>query len=152
MKINNIRLFVASAAVAFAMAGCSTGPKGEMPAPAPAPAPAPSFVIEGVNFAFDSAELQPSARATLDEAASALKNQPDVPYEVAGHTDSIGSDSYNQSLSERRANSVASYLVQSGVSPDRLTVNGYGERNPVAGNDTEAGRAQNRRVEIRPNR
>jgi OOP family OmpA-OmpF porin len=156
MKINHIRIFMVNVAIAFVIAGCSSMPKGELPPPAPAPAPAPapepapSFIIEGVNFAFDSSRLQPSARATLDQAANALRNQPNVPYDIAGHTDSIGSDRYNQALSERRANAVARALIQNGVSPNQLTVIGYGESNPIASNETAEGRAQNRRVEIRP--
>ncbi|NJN48034.1 MAG: OmpA family protein [Candidatus Competibacteraceae bacterium] len=154
MTKNFIRFFITSAFLAFAIAGCSTAPKDQLPPPAPAPAPepepAPSFVIEGVNFAFDSDRLEPSAQATLDQAARALRNQPNVPYEVNGHTDSIGSASYNQDLSERRANAVARALVRDGVSPDQLSVAGFGENNPIATNETAAGRAQNRRVEIRP--
>jgi len=156
MNIHLVRCFVVSVFLAFVMAGCSTAPKNQLPPPAPAPEPAPeptpSFVIEGVNFAFDSAELRPSAQATLDQAASALRNQPGVPYVVNGYTDSIGSASYNQDLSERRANSVARELVRNGVSPDQLSVAGFGETNPIATNETAAGRAQNRRVEIRPRR
>lgn len=99
---------------------------------------------------FDSAELTPSAASNLDQVASELRNQPDVAYEVAGYTDSIGNEDYNQRLSERRAIAVHDYLVQQGVPSGQLTVRGYGEENPVASNDTAEGRAQNRRVEIRP--
>ncbi len=152
MITNTIRFFVVGFAVTLALAGCSSASKNELPPPAPAPAPAPSFIISDVSFAFDSAQLTSSADATLNQAASALQNQPNVPYLVAGHTDSVGDDAYNQLLSERRANSVASYLVQSGVSASQLSVAGYGETQPMASNDTAEGRAQNRRVEIRPNR
>ena len=68
--------------------------------------------------------------------------------EVAGHTDSMGSEAYNQGLSERRAQSVQDYLVSKGVKAQRLTAKGYGESMPVASNDTDAGRAENRRVEL----
>jgi outer membrane protein OmpA-like peptidoglycan-associated protein len=118
-----------------------------MPAPAPEPK---TYIIEGVHFAFDSAQLNSSASATLDEVAGALRSQPEVPYEVGGHTDSIGSNAYNQDLSERRAASVYNYLVGHGVAASQLSTRGYGETQPVASNDTEEGRAANRRVEIRP--
>jgi OOP family OmpA-OmpF porin len=155
MKNKNMRFLFVNLIILLAIAGCASTEKNEPPPPAPAPVPAPqppapTYIIEGVHFAFDSAELNSSAYATLDQAAAGLRNQPDVPYEVAGHTDSIGSDAYNQDLSERRAASVRDYLVQQGVSSGQLTTRGYGESSPVASNDTDSGRAQNRRVEIRP--
>jgi len=67
---------------------------------------------------------------------------------VAGHTDSVGTDSYNQGLSERRANAVKDYLTAQGIKASRLTARGYGESRPVASNDTDEGRAENRRVEL----
>ena len=70
--------------------------------------------------------------------------------EVAGHTDNVGPDKYNQNLSERRANAVMQYLVGKGISPNRLTAFGYGFSKPAESNDTPAGRAQNRRVELKP--
>lgn len=152
-------------ALALTIAGCSTAPKERAPAPvaapAPAPAPAPmpapappppapSFVIEDVNFDFDKATLKPGAISRLDTVAAELRNQGSVGYEVAGFTDSVGSEAYNQGLSERRAQAVADYLGRQGVSPGQLSVRGYGESNPVASNADSAGRAQNRRVEVRP--
>ena len=80
--------------------------------------------------------------------AETLHGCPDAPFEVGGHTDSQGSDSYNQTLSERRANSVADYLANKGMPRARMVTIGAGEGHPVASNDTEEGRAQNRRVEI----
>jgi OOP family OmpA-OmpF porin len=71
-----------------------------------------------------------------------------VVVEVAGHTDSVGSEEYNMGLSDRRANSVKDYLISQGITATRLTARGYGESQPVASNDTDAGRAQNRRVEL----
>lgn len=146
MIANASRVVLISAGLAFGLAGCASGPKQE----APAPAPAPSYVIKGVNFATDSAKLTPKANAILDEAAAGIKSQSGVHYAVDGHTDSVGSDKYNQGLSERRANSVKSALVQRGVPATQLTTRGYGESNPVASNATAAGRAENRRVEIKP--
>ena len=104
--------------------------------------------LEGVHFDFDKATLRPDAIVILDKAVGLLKSQERVVVEVAGHTDSVGSEEYNQSLSERRANSVKDYLISQGVSATRLTARGYGESQPVASNDTDAGRAQNRRVEL----
>lgn len=153
MKNKYARFIIMGFALILALAGCSSAPKNEPPPPAPPPAPPPppSFVIKDVNFAFDSDQLDPSAFVILDRAVTALKQQPDVPYRVAGFTDSIGSERYNQGLSERRAGSVSSYLVQQGVSSRQLTVRGYGETRPIASNQTPEGRAENRRVEIRPN-
>jgi len=107
-------------------------------------------VLKGVNFAFNSAELTPESKKILDQDrdVARLKGEPDIRVEVAGHTDSVGSDAYNQKLSERRAQSVVDYLVSIGVDPKRLKAVGYGKKQPVASNDTEAGRAQNRRVEL----
>jgi outer membrane protein OmpA-like peptidoglycan-associated protein len=78
-----------------------------------------------------------------------LRKYPELIIEVAGHTDSVGGADANYSLSERRAKTVRDYLVRFGVEPARLSVRGYGETQPVAGNDSEAGRAENRRVELR---
>ena len=107
-------------------------------------------VIElgGVHFDFDKATLKPSALKILDEAAYLLNKHEKVVVEVAGHTDSKGSEEYNQSLSERRATAVKDYLNSKGVKASRLSSRGYGELQPVASNDTEAGRAENRRVEL----
>ena len=104
--------------------------------------------LEGVHFDFDKATLRPEAIAVLDQAAGLLDKHERVVVEVAGHTDSVGSDAYNQGLSVRRADSVKNYLVSKGVNASRLTARGYGESQPVASNDTDAGRAENRRVEL----
>lgn len=101
-----------------------------------------------VNFAFDSSELTATAKTNLDKLAEVLTNNPDTNINIYGHTDSKGSDVYNQSLSERRANSVKNYLISKGVASSRLFAMGVGEKEPVATNDTDAGRAQNRRVEF----
>lgn len=104
--------------------------------------------IEGVNFEFDSAQLKPSAKATLDQAVRVLRDNPGVSVAIEGHTDSTGPDAYNQGLSERRARSVRDYLVANGISAGSLRVVGKGESSPVASNDNAAGRAQNRRVDL----
>ncbi|XKG48714.1 OmpA family protein [Halomonas sp.] len=119
-----------------------------MPAPEPVPEFEPVTLSSEVNFAFDSSELLPQAEMTLDEVARRLREHTDVRIRIEGHTDSRGSDQYNQSLSERRANSVRSYLASQGVAGNRMIAVGYGEQRPVASNQTDEGRALNRRVEI----
>ncbi len=104
--------------------------------------------LRNVNFEFDSATLKSSATAKLDSASELLATHGSVIVEVAGHTDSVGSESYNQNLSERRANSVRDYLLAKGIDSSRMTARGYGEARPIASNDNEEGRADNRRVEL----
>ena len=123
------------------------------PAPTPPPPPAPvteTVVLKGVNFCFDCDTLSGEAKAILDgDAMAIVKHHPNATFEVAGHTDAVGSDTYNQDLSQRRAGNVRAYLVEQGVNPDSMTSAGYGESQPVADNATAAGRAENRRVELR---
>ena len=104
--------------------------------------------LEGVHFGFDESTLTPEAMAILDKAVGLLDKQEKVVVEVAGHTDSVGSEEYNQKLSERRAIAVKDYLESKGITATRLSAVGYGEAQPVASNDTDAGRALNRRVEL----
>jgi outer membrane protein OmpA-like peptidoglycan-associated protein len=101
-----------------------------------------------VNFAFDSSDLQPLAKSNLDKLAQILINNPDTNINIYGHTDSKGTVQYNQGLSERRAASVKTYLVSKGVVASRMFTMGMGPSEPIATNETEAGRAQNRRVEF----
>lgn len=103
----------------------------------------------GITFPFNSSEVQPQFRNTLDEIAQTLQAYPSTLIDVYGHTDSVGSDAYNQRLSEERARSVANYLTSRGVQPVRIATQGFGESQPIADNSTEAGRAANRRVELR---
>jgi outer membrane protein OmpA-like peptidoglycan-associated protein len=117
-------------------------------APAPAPPVKKKIVLRGVNFDFDKSDIRPDAVPILDEAAKTLKEYGDVTVSVDGYTDSIGTEAYNQGLSERRANSVKNYLERQGVAGSRMTARGFGESNPVASNATPEGRAQNRRVEL----
>ena len=105
--------------------------------------------LTGVNFAFDKAVLTPEAEMILDEAVALLQETDEVlEVRVEGHTDSVGSDAYNMDLSQRRAESVIDYLVANGVNSTRLVPVGMGEGFPVANNDTDAGRAANRRVDF----
>lgn len=103
----------------------------------------------GITFAYNKADVQPQFQPTLNEVASVLAQYPKTYIDVLGHTDSDGSDAYNQTLSERRAQSVADYLVSKGVQSARLATRGYGESQPIASNATEEGKAANRRVEIK---
>ena len=136
------------------------------PAPEPAPEPEPALktqpandlngaqagdvvvILEGVNFEFDSAELLPSAIEILDESVTVLNRRPGISVDIVGHTCNIGTDEYNQGLSERRAQAVYDYLVSHGIAADRLTTQGMGETQPAHSNDTREGRAKNRRVEM----
>ncbi|MBA3056077.1 MAG: OmpA family protein [Sphingomonadales bacterium] len=104
---------------------------------------------EGVTFDVGSYTLKPEFRATLDKVAESLKQYPDSLIDVYGHTDSTGSDAYNQTLSENRARTVANYLSVQGVSSARVRSQGFGETMPVADNATDEGRRKNRRVEIK---
>jgi outer membrane protein OmpA-like peptidoglycan-associated protein len=102
----------------------------------------------GLLFAFDSDSIQSAAGVNLRELASSLQKYPDSQLLIVGHTDNVGDDSYNQRLSERRANSAAAYLATQGVGRSRLATSGKGEAEPVTTNDSEAGRQKNRRVEV----
>lgn len=118
------------------------------------PAPAPEPVSEKVSFAaealfdFDKADVKPEGQAALDDMMTKLQGMNTEVMIAVGHTDSIGSESYNQKLSLRRADAVKAYLVSKGLDPARLYTEGKGEAQPIADNATEAGRAQNRRVTI----
>lgn len=101
-----------------------------------------------ILFDTNSSALRTASRTTLDELATNFREYPDNELIVEGHTDSTGTDQYNQQLSERRASSVADYLIDRGVSARNVTVYGYGEMRPKASNDTAEGRQLNRRVEI----
>jgi outer membrane protein OmpA-like peptidoglycan-associated protein len=108
-----------------------------------------SITLRGIYFDFDKSTIKPESRPALEDAAKMLKENPTISVEIQGHTDSKGSDSYNLSLSDRRAASVVLYLVQNlGIDHSRLTSRGYGESMPIATNDTDSGRALNRRVEF----
>ena len=104
---------------------------------------------DGVTFDFAKYDLKPQFYPALNTVAATLRNYNQTIIEVSGHTDSVGSDAANQILSERRANSVASYLIGQGLMRERFEIVGMGERYPVASNETDSGRALNRRVEIR---
>lgn len=124
-------------------------PVAEVPPPPPPPPAKKKIVLRGVHFDFDKAVIRADARPVLDEAVSILKREGGIAVIAEGHTDSVGTDAYNQGLSMRRASAVRDYLIQGGIAPARIRVEGHGESRPVASNATDDGRAQNRRVELK---
>ncbi|KPA99342.1 OmpA family protein [Pseudomonas asplenii] len=137
--------------------GGSGGKVAPAPAPAPVaqePAPAPEAPVAevvkvelDVKFDFNKAVVKPNSYGDVQNLADFMKQYPQTTTVVAGHTDSIGTDAYNQKLSQRRADAVKQILVKDGIAPSRVQSVGYGKTRPVADNATEAGRAINRRVE-----
>ena len=125
---------------------------GEVAAAAPAPAPAPVMKKEVITFnllfGFDRANITDDMIPVLEQVQMILDEDPAAKFVVAGHTDSIGSEVYNQSLSERRAGAVSNWLTSNGVAAERLQVVGYGETMPKFDNNTKEGQKLNRRVEI----
>lgn len=103
---------------------------------------------QGILFATGKSNLSANAKNSLNQFAISLQNNPQTNVQIAGHTDNTGTRAVNERLSKERANSVFNYLVNAGVAPNRMTADGYAYDFPVASNDTEAGRAQNRRVEV----
>jgi OOP family OmpA-OmpF porin len=104
--------------------------------------------LTGVHFEFNKSRLMLDSKTILSKVAESLSNEPDVSVLILGHTDSVGSDTYNQTLSQQRAQSVVNYLSGKGITPSRQQAKGYGESKPIAGNDTDEGRERNRRVEM----
>ena len=102
----------------------------------------------GILFEYDSSELQPVAKANIESLAKILQKYPDTNILIEGDTDNTGTDEYNQKLSERRAQAVADYQKSLGVAGSRISTVGLGELNPIASNDSDYGREQNRRVEV----
>ena len=163
--------FLYTLGLTYEIGGKKEEVKEEAPAPAPEPAPAPAPVVKpevtppppapapkeqggiifrNINFDFDKANIKPESIPILDEVVDYLKANPNVKMEIQGHTDNKGTAAYNLKLSDRRAAAVKTYLVSKGIDADRLTTKGYGLTKPVAPNNTEEGRARNRRVEFKP--
>jgi OOP family OmpA-OmpF porin len=109
-----------------------------------------TWVYEDIRFASGKAELTASSMPVLQEIAAALKANPRLKAEIQGHTDNRGSLALNERLSQQRADAVRNYLIEQGIAPERLTARGYGPHQPIVSNDTAGGRAQNRRVELKP--
>lgn len=110
--------------------------------------PTGCWIAKDLKFDFDKADIKPEYHEILDKAVMVMEMNPDLLIEIHGHTDSIGTEEYNQKLSERRAESVREYLVSRGIAGERLTAVGMGKMDPIAPNDTAEGRMQNRRVEF----
>jgi OOP family OmpA-OmpF porin len=121
--------------------------------PPPAPAPKPVIIEKGrqtlnVEFDFDKSTIKKGYYQDIDNLAGVMKQYPDLNLVIEGHTDRIGSDAYNEKLSRERADAVKNYMVEkNGIDANRIKAIGFGEKQPVASNDTSEGRAQNRRVE-----
>ncbi|MFQ5917379.1 MAG: OmpA family protein, partial [Candidatus Binatia bacterium] len=132
-------------------------PRVEAPPPPPppppprieAPPPVRTIVLDDVLFDFDKTAIKPNGRRILDRLVNFLNENRNKRVELEGYTDWIGTEKYNQGLSERRAASVRNYLIEKGVSPSRITARGFGEASPIADNRTREGRAKNRRVEVK---
>lgn len=141
---------VAAPVAAPVVAAPAPAPVAVVP-PAPVPAPAPKkMVLKGVNFNFDQASLRSEDTAILDQDVATLNEWGTVNIEVAGHTDSHGSDEYNMKLSQQRAETIRTYLITKGIAASRVTAKGYGESQPIADNATDESRFINRRVELVP--
>ena len=106
-------------------------------------------VLPGIQFEFNKAVIKPESESILIQAYNSLKDHPEIEVEISGHADAIGSDEANRILSGKRAESVRQWMVNKGIAANRLTAIGYGESRPVASNDTEEGRALNRRIEFK---
>jgi outer membrane protein OmpA-like peptidoglycan-associated protein len=113
------------------------------------------FILENIYFDFDKSNIRPDAAKELDKLVQILVDNPEIKIELSSHTDSVGTYDYNLELSQRRAESSVTYLIQNGIAPDRVIAKGYGEYKPIApntnpdGTDNEAGRARNRRTEFK---
>jgi OmpA-OmpF porin, OOP family len=140
-------------------------PPPEKPKPKPAPPPPPpppekpkpapkverTIILDDVLFDFDKSNVKPEAASILDRLVAFMNENKDKKVSLSGHTDNVGSEAYNQKLSERRVSSVQDYVVKKGVEASRVSGQGFGESKPIADNKTREGRAKNRRVEIKVN-
>ncbi len=149
------RLTLAGVAISLALAGCAGGSKNDPPPPAPPPEPAPEAIpVETISietdgfFAFDRYNIKPALATRLDGVAGQISGRAYSSVEIVGHTDSIGTEAYNQELSEKRASATADYLANAGVDGGKISSRGEGETNPIHSNDTAEGRAKNRRIEV----
>jgi len=128
-------------------------PLAQAPPPPPpriVKAPPERIVLRGVHFSFNKYDIRPESEPILEAAAVVIRKHQNLRVEVNGYCDIIGSESYNLVLSQKRAEAVRNFLVQQGVPPDRLIARGFGKTHFVASNETDEGRAQNRRVELVP--
>jgi len=108
-----------------------------------------TYTLDNVYFDYDKSDIREESFPALNALYSAMKENPAMVVEIAGHTDNKGPDDYNMELSQRRSNAVRDYLVKKGISAKRILPKGYGENEPIDTNDTDAGRQKNRRTEVR---
>ncbi len=132
-------------------AAATTATSSSKPEPKPAPKVERTIILDDVLFDFDKSNVKPEAAAILDRLVAFMKENAEKKANLSGHTDNVGSDAYNQALSERRTASVKDYVVGKGVDGGRVSGQGFGESKPIADNKTAEGRAKNRRVEIKVN-
>jgi len=111
--------------------------------------PSKLITLDNVYFDTDKATIKPESYKQLNELADLLKEKKDLEIEIAGHTDNVGNEEYNQDLSQRRAEAIKSYLVKKGANAQHIRAAGYGDQQPIASNATPEGRAKNRRIEVR---
>src|SRR5579863_10734811 len=149
-------------ALAGGLIGYYMTPTAPPPRPAPPPNPPPlppppppapvkeKMVLRGVHFDFNKSDIRADSEPILEEAAETLRSRPNLRVDVNGYCDAIGGDEYNLKLSYRRAAAVVKYLANKGIAADRMTPHGFGKTDFVATNDTDEGRAENRRVELVP--
>jgi OOP family OmpA-OmpF porin len=135
--------FAACIAVVLFLSGCA------VMEPAPAPKAERTIVLDNILFDFGKAAVTPEAAKALDRLVAFLKENRDKRVELEGHTDAVGRESYNLRLSGKRAGAVKDYLVKRAIEASRISVQGFGGIKPIADGKTEAGRARNRRVEIK---
>ena len=126
-------------------------PKPTPPPPPPAPKVERTIILDDVLFDFDRSNVKPEAAKILDRLVAFMQENKNSKVTLSGHTDNVGSDAYNQKLSERRVTAVREYVVKKGVDAGRISGQGFGESKPIADNKTREGRSKNRRVEIKVN-
>lgn len=174
MKLTKVHVLIAAAVLSLSVEACKTkkiaakpAPPAQPTQPAPPPArpapaappkeepaptpPKPDFNFKNIQFEFNSAVLKTGSYEILDKAAAEIKKDPSARFVINGHSSAEGTAAHNLSLSEDRANSVKSYLVNAGINGANLAVKGYGESMPLTTNTSEESRALNRRVEIKLN-
>lgn len=138
-----------TAPVPVAVKPSETPAQAPTPAPAPAPVEKPDYNFSNIQFEFNSGILKTTSYPIMDKAAAEMKKDQSVKFVLNGNSSAEGTAEHNQALSTERATAVKAYLVNTGVSADRLEAKGYGESKPIADNKTEDGRVLNRRVEIK---
>ena len=145
--------FIVTGLLLMGFGGYLIWKRKQKPKPEPKPELPPLKILkdayDNLVFEFNKDIIKPESYPFLDEIVNVLREAPDWNLKIEGHTDNVGSDSYNLDLSTRRANSVKKYIEEKGIKPDRITAEGFGESKPIADNSTKEGRDKNRRVEFK---